>query len=364
MNTTANSSSCSSSNQSVLSLYLPIGIGVTALSSLTASAAVIVLFCCQKMLNKFTHRLIIYLLAYSIFISAALALRLTSSLTAFAASEAYGPFCVISGFLSQYSGWTMLLSQTVIVVHIGCLVVLVEVRCTRPLGHHYLGITSAFESGSRNAKRYAVCLELVYALAPALIPLLFAWVPFTTNDFGPAGLWCWIRRTDEEKCELVISGVIQQYTLWYGPLMVVTLTNTTVIIITIATICKKAHHFKKSGETPTGYKNTLKQVLPILAYPVIFQVQSWFALTNRLYGLLSSSRFLPLLIIHSIGSPSWGLIAAIVSIIYFAVWKRKAAIEEQQRKRAVSNLPPLREEEHFQESIKETVVYQTTQDMY
>ena len=146
--------------------------------------------------------------------------------------------------------------------------------------------------------------------------------------------------------------------------MVVTLTNTTVIIITIATICKKAHHFKKSGETPTGYKNTLKQVLPILAYPVIFQVQSWFALTNRLYGLLSSSRFLPLLIIHSIGSPSWGLIAAIVSIIYFAVWKRKAAIEEQQRKRAVSNLPPLREEEHFQESIKETVVYQTTQDMY
>ena len=358
-----NTSSCSSSNQSALSLYLPICIGATALTSLTACVAVIVIFCWQRMLNRFIHRLIVYLLAYSIFISVALALRLTSSLRAFVTSEPYGPFCVFSGFLAQYSGWTILLSQTVIVAHIGCLVVLVEVRCTRPLGHHYLGITSAFESeGSRNAKRYAVCLELVYALAPALIPLLFVWVPFTTDDYGPAGLWCWIRRIDEESCELVVSGVIEQYTLWYGPLTVITLINTTVIIITIVTICKMVYHFKKSGETPTGYKNTLKQVLPILAYPIIFQIQSWFALANRLYGLLSSSRFLPLLIIHSIGSPSWGLLAAIASIIFFAVWKRKAMIKEKQRKRASSNLPALREENHFQfkESINETTKYQTT----
>ena len=343
---------------------MPICIGATALISLTACVAVIVIFCWQRMLNRFIHRLIIYLLVYSIFISAAVALRLTGSIKTFVTSEPYGPFCVITGFLTQYSIWTIVLSQTVIVAHIGCLVVLVEVRCIRPLGHHYLGITSAFESeGSRNAKRYAVRLELVYALAPALIPLLFVWVPFITDDYGPTGLWCWIRRIDEESCELVVSGVIEQYTLWYGPLTVITLINTTVIIITIVTICKKVYHFKKSGETPTGYKNTLKQVLPILAYPIIFQILSWFALANRVSGLLSSSVFHPLLIIHSIGSPSWGLLAAIASLIYFAVWKKKTKIKEKQRRRAVSDLPSLRDElqDRFHESIKEDYFnYQAT----
>ena len=162
---------------------------------------------------------------------------------------------------------------------------LVELRCTRPLGLHYLSITSAFESESstHKAKRYAVYLELIYALSPAVLPLLFVWVPFITGDYGKAGLWCWIRRVNDN-CELVISGVIQQYTLWYGPLLLLTLTNTCVIITTIIIICRKAYLFKKSGETPTDYKNTLKQVLPILAYPVIFQILNFMVYASSSYS--------------------------------------------------------------------------------
>ena len=340
-------SDCNQSSSEDLRQYLPILITATASLSLTACVVVEGLFMCQRLYHRFAHRLIIYLLLYAVFISFALALRVTSSISEFVTSEAYTPFCAFSGFLAEYSGFTLLLSQTVLVIHTGCVVVLVELRCTRPLGLHYLSITSAFESESstRNAKRYAVYLELIYALSPAVLPLLFVWVPFITGDYGKAGLWCWIRRVNDN-CELVISGVIQQYTLWYGPLLLLTLINTCVIITTIIIICWKAYQFKKSGETPTDYKNTLKQVLPILTYPVIFQIQSWFALANRLNGLVSS-RNLPLLIIHSIGSPSWGLLASITSIVYFVVWKRK---HDRKRSREVSYLPPLREDEIIAES--------------
>ena len=322
---------------------MPIGIAVSAGISAAACSVAVILLLWQRMYRCFTNRLVLYLLLYTMANALNYVMRLGGTFPSFVKSEVYNDwFCPFHGFLTLYFDFAQLLMQTGLTFHIGCLVVLVEVRCTRPLGHCYQGITSAFESGSRNAKRYAVCLELVYALAPALIPLLFAWVPFTTNDFGPSGLWCWIRRTDEEKCELVISGVIQQYTLWYGPLMVVTLINTTVIIITIATICKKAHHFKKSGETLTGYKNTLKQVLPILAYPVIFQVENFIALAHRLGNLINSAIIVPLLIIHGAFIPSNGLFAAIAFFVYFAVWKKHAL--DNKRQRVSSDLPPLEDE--------------------
>ena len=325
-------------NSEELRQWLPIVVATIAILSFVACIVVEGLFICQRLYRyRFAHRLIIYLLLYAIIISFVLAFRMTSSISEFVTSEGYTPFCAISGLLAEYSAFTLLLSQTVLVIHTGCVVVLVELRCTRPLGLHYLGITSAYEpesaeSSTRNAKRYAMCLELIYALSPAVLPLLFVWVPFITGDYGKAGLWCWIRRVNDN-CELVISGVIQQYTLWYGPLLLLTLINTCVIITTIIIICWKAYQFKKSGETPTDYKNTLKQVVPILAYPVIFQILSWFALANRLNGLVSSQN-VPLFIIHSIGSPSWGLLASVTSFVYFFVWKRKNQIS-----RSASNMP-------------------------
>ena len=324
-----------------------IGIAVSAGISAAACSVAVILLLWQRMYRCFTHRLVLYLLLYTMASALNHVLRIGGAFPSFVTSEEYkDSFCPFHGFITLYIDFAQLLMQTGLTFHIGCLIVLVEVRCTRPLGHRYLGITSAFESGSRNAKRYAVCLELVYALAPALIPLLFAWVPFTTNDFGTDELWCWIKTNNNRSN---ITGKIQQYTLWYGPLMVVTLTNTTVIIITIATICKKAYHFKKSGETPTGYKNTLKQVFPILAYPVIFQIEYWVALIHEVSQSVTCTAA-SLAIIHGVIVPSNGLFAAITFFIYFAVWKKRSIDDEKLRKRLLSDLPPLECEGRFIQS--------------
>ena len=319
---------------------------ISFLSVITCIAAVVLLLW-QRMYRTFTHRSILYLLLYTIFACGSFTLRLAGAFNNFVTSEAYTPFCSFSGFLTQYSIFVQLLTQTVLTIHLGCVILLVEIRCTRPLGHHYLGITSAFETGSSShkAKRYSQCLELVYALSPLVLPLYFVWVPFIHNNYGSVGVWCWIRRVGDD-CEQVLSGVIEQYTLWYGPLFLLTLVNTCIIIATIVTIICKAYKLQKSGETPTDYRDTLKQVLPILAYPIIFQLLSWFALAHRLSNLISPTiPIVPLLIIHSIAAPSRGLFAAATFMVYFVVWKRHK--KEKEKQRVISNLPPLEDEDRL-----------------
>ena len=318
------------------SLQKNILLGSTVVGSLSLIACIgaVILLIWQKMHHTLTHRLVLYLLIYTIFQAVAYVLGVGGSFVSFVESQNFTPFCIFSGFFTEYTIAAQLFIQVLVTLHIGCVVMLVELRCTRPLGLHYLSITSAFESESstRNAKRYAVYLELIYALSPAVLPLLFVWVPFITGDYGKAGLWCWIRRVNDN-CELVISGVIQQYTLWYGPLLLLTLINTCIIITTIIIICRKAYQFKKSGETPTDYKNTLKQVLPILAYPVIFQILSWFALAHRIVNLINSTApvLVPLLIAHAAVLTTHGLFSAAAFLVYFAVWKKQTKKAEKQQ---------------------------------
>lgn len=324
---------------------LLIAVGATAFLSTATSTVAIVLLFCQRMYQRFTHRLVLYLLFYADFSSATLFMGITGLFKTFVMSEAYTPFCSASGFLNEYSGFAQLLSQTVLTFHIGCLIVLVEIRCTRPLGHNYLGITTAFEMNStRKAKCYGRCLELFFALSPLVIPHSFIWVPFINDNYGHAyGLWCWIRRTGDN-CKPVPSGIVEEYAIYYGPLLFLTFANACVIITTIVTISWKAYHAHKLGEISTGYQDTMKQVLPILAYPIIFQVLSWFSLADRLYSLLSSESNIPLFVIHSIGSPSWGFFAAVTFAIYFVVWK-KHKIQKEKRLRASEGLPILRDED-------------------
>ena len=341
------SDSCDQTMSGTLGHNLPIVIGTISLLSLITCIAAVVLLLWQRMYRTFTHRSILYLLLYTIFASASSALTVAGAFDTFVISEAYSPFCSFSGFIGLYGISAQLIGQTVLTVHLGCVILLVEIRCTRPLGHHYLGITSAFEtdSSSHKAKCYSQCLELIYALSPLVLPLLYVWVPFIHNNYGPVGVWCWIRRVGDD-CEQVLSGVIEQYALWYGPQFFLTLVNTCIIIATIVTIIWKAHHFRKCGETPTDYRNTLKQVLPILAYPIIFQLLSLFALSHRLSNLISPTMIIPLLIMHSIASPSWGIFAAATFMVYFVVWKRHKK-EEKERQRAISNLPLLLDEDRF-----------------
>ena len=56
-------------------------------------------------------------------------------------------------------------------------------------------------------------LEVTVFLSTVVLPLLFDWIPFATNSFGPYGPWCWIR-SYEKNCSMHTAGLWEQRWLW------------------------------------------------------------------------------------------------------------------------------------------------------
>jgi len=50
--------------------------------------------------------------------------------------------------------------------------------------------------------------------------------------YGLAGAWCWITVTGES-CQPYKEGLIEQFTLWYGPLMLIVLLNFLAMVVMI-----------------------------------------------------------------------------------------------------------------------------------
>ena len=74
-------------------------------------------------------------------------------------------------------------------------------------------------------------LEVAIFVFAVTLPLLFEWIPFTTNSYGPLGTWCWIRNL-EENCNLSSAGMLEQVWLWDVPF--VTIAFLTSLLFTVS----------------------------------------------------------------------------------------------------------------------------------
>ena len=180
--------------------------------------------------------------------------------------------CQAITFLLQYSIWILLLLTTFIVFHLAALVFF-------------------FKTLNK--------LEPFLVVFSLLFPLLFSWVPFLHDTYGLAGAWCWIRVYGYADCQYYEEGLIEQYALWYGPFLLLLifnaiLTMAVLIILCRRAFCKQSNHAPKDEENRVvrfqglnpeadKYKKALKDTLPLLAYPIIYNFFSWFTLANHTY---------------------------------------------------------------------------------
>ena len=82
--------------------------------------------------------------------------------------------------------------------------------------------------------------EAVYVISSILIPLPVAFVPLITNTYGSLeGAWCWIMSADSN-CEPLRTGIIEQFVLWYGPLVVLAVLDVLAITRIAYILCKRA----------------------------------------------------------------------------------------------------------------------------
>ena len=79
-------------------------------------------------------------------------------------------------------------------------------------------------------RQYHAWLEVLYIVSSVLVPFFLFWIPFVTDTYGLAGGWCWISMMDSN-CNERKVGTIEQFALWYGPVMLSTVVNIAMMMI-------------------------------------------------------------------------------------------------------------------------------------
>ena len=230
--------------------------------------------------------------------------------------------CKVIGFIFQLALWVKLLFVNAFVFHFFALAVF-----------------------TRDLKK----LEPLYILFSILLPVLFTWVPFINDSYGISGAWCWIRVwKDECATQKYIEGIIFQFALWYGPLFFC-LTVTVGMAITILIIlgvraCKKRNqpqHLQQENGNQQQNQKALKELSPLMAYPIIFYFMTLLPLSNRIHGAISQRPSFSLTLTHAVIVGQWSLFSSIALLIHICCDEKVSQENEKEtfdcgKKRQVS----------------------------
>ena len=160
-----------------------------------------------------------------------------------------------------------------------------------------------------------------------IVPFTLYMDSFIHNSYGFAGVWCWIRNwKDDCATQKYLEGIIEQFVLWYGPLFI-SLTLSVVAVFIILIVLAQRAYANKNPENKGLYernqnKKAIKELLPLLAYPVIFYVLWLFPLINRIYNATSPNANFGLAIVHTSSEFLWGFFSSCALIIHILVMRK------------------------------------------
>ena len=169
-----------------------------------------------------------------------------------------------------------------------------------------------------------VKLEVIYILLSVLFPLLHVWIPFIHNSYGIANAWCWIRNwNDNCPSRKYKEGIIEQFVLWYGPLFVSLTVCLFMVIGILFVLTSRAcrHHEIETeplmiNQEQNRNKTALKQLLPMLAYPILFYTLNLFAIVDRIYEAISSHNSYNLAMVHSVTNGLWEFSSGLTLLVH------------------------------------------------
>ena len=171
-------------------------------------------------------------------------------------------FCKADGFLNQYFGSV----EFLFVLAISLVLFLKLCEVTGSWKCHYSKAT--FTCCGRKINK----LETVFFASLFCFPLLFDWIPFSTDSYGPFVAWCWIRKF-ENNCSIHQDGLNEQIAASNVPLgfiLVVTLG------LFIASLFLLGCAFKKA-EKPNKVRIS-KLVFFVIALVLVVETVSYFVL--------------------------------------------------------------------------------------
>ena len=254
------------------------------------------------------HRKTIYRLAlYQVFTALAMAAIHVSQAAIIKYGEElplYQDLCKAFAYLSLFVEWTKLLLSAWVTLHLFCFAVFY-----------------------RNLRR----CELVYLVTSLVVPAVIASVPFTTDSYGLAGSWCWIKIVDayngsvcREEGVTVLTGRIEQFALWYGPSMFLLFTCSIAMTLMMCVLQRRLCRRRLDAGGRLCYKdehwNAFKQLLPLAAYPIVYFIFNILPFIYRVYrAIVSHHRSAvhdTLAILSAITTSAWCLAAGLTLIVH------------------------------------------------
>ena len=265
---------------------------VLIIAALACSLAIgmIVFF---KAYKKFVHRIALYIVVAAFFNSLAFILNSlpVENRCGYMVVQSEG-FCIATGFLDQYTTWVILLLVCWITLHIFMFGV---------LNRRYNSLK--YEVGG-------VATILIVSLVSSIIPF----IDFGNGTmYGLAGAWCWIRTTGEN-CEVFTEGVVEQFVLWYATVMFFVTLNFMAILAVIIVLYRKEK--QTEGGLKRNLKDAIKEILPLLFYPLIFSVIYSLAFVNRVYYAGTKNTVVALWAIHAIAESSLPLFIPLAFLLH------------------------------------------------
>ena len=76
-------------------------------------------------------------------------------------------------------------------------------------------------------------MEIAIFVFAVTLPLLFDWIPFTTNTYGPLGPWCWIRVSEKNCSSLSRAGTLEQVWLWNLPFVAIAFLTSVLFMVSL-----------------------------------------------------------------------------------------------------------------------------------
>ena len=274
-------------------------IGIVSFSSCVVAVSLVF---CLRLHKLFTYRLAMYQVLSAMMFSV-ICILCFALINYNANSLPDVVVCKAQAFLTEYVLWVKMMFTMNLMFHLLCLAVFLK----------------NFEN-----------LELFYILFSTLFPLLFSWIPFIHNNYGGTGAWCWIRNwKDDCATQHYHEGIIELFTLWYGPLFVCLTIGIVAVIIIFSVLLWRMYKIKLVDQPlleknmKQKHKEALKELLPLLAYPFIFVCVYLFPLVNQLYDAVTPTTSFKLVLAHVTTISTMGLFSSAVLIFHIMFVKVK-----------------------------------------
>ena len=271
------------------------GFLIRILGSLAAISVATCLVALSSVFYLQLHRQFLYRLAAYLVMASLLHAVITLCQLAFLNynDSKYTP-CIAIGYLHQLAVWMKACFGCWITFHLFCFAVLLK-----------------------NMRK----LEPLYVISSILVPIVVSSIPLITKSYGPTGEWCWIQR---KKCgRNYLTGFVEQIAEWYGPVFVILVVQCIAMLTMMVTVFYRAH--RKSGENVFGReqsKKAFRQLLPLVAYPVLFCILIIPPLISRVYSFAEATPNEGLLILTTICLPAWSFSAGVSLIVHIGVLRR------------------------------------------